>query len=87
MVTVLDWRAVSQSLHWQSVNQKSSIIISSNNPAVYSKISLKSVELSVESMEKESIGLGNERPFEGEKFTYFRPSFSMQLFRIEKVKL
>lgn len=31
--------------------------------AVYSKISLKSVELSVESMEKESIGLGNERPF------------------------
>ena len=38
MVTVFALRAASHWGHWQSVNQKSSIIVSSNSPAAYSKI-------------------------------------------------
>lgn len=42
-----------------SDEKKDNLIKFLGKEAVYSKISLKSVELSVESMEKESIGLGN----------------------------
>ena len=51
----------------------------------YSLVSLKPVELIMDSLEQESLLLGRERPFTSAKYCYFRPQHTLLLLRIAKV--
>lgn len=53
----------------------------------YSTLSLKPMELTAASLELEGLLLPSEVPFQSQRYSYFRPQFSMQLLRVPKVPL